>query len=48
MFYSDINPLFVNKLEVKPQFGRGFIGGIDQKEQLKKYKESLKQREKKV
>jgi hypothetical protein len=31
----DINPLYNNKLDLRPMFGRGLIGGIDKKEQLK-------------
>ena len=31
----DTNPLYNNKLEVRPMFGRGLLAGIDKKEQLK-------------
>jgi ATP-dependent RNA helicase DDX23/PRP28 len=31
----DTNPLYNNRLEVRPLFGRGMIAGIDKKEQLK-------------
>ena len=31
----DTNPLYNNKLDLRPMFGRGLIGGIDKKEQLK-------------
>ncbi|KAL6042117.1 DNA/RNA helicase, DEAD/DEAH box type, N-terminal [Balamuthia mandrillaris] len=31
----DLNPLYNNRQEVRPAFGRGFIAGIDQREQLK-------------
>lgn len=32
---QDINPLYSSKLEVRPLFGRGYMGGIDKKEQIK-------------
>jgi ATP-dependent RNA helicase DDX23/PRP28 len=38
---SDTNPLFTTKTEFRPVFGRGFFGGIDPSEQLKKFKEGL-------
>lgn len=31
----DNNPLYSNKLGVRPMFGRGLLAGIDKKEQLK-------------
>lgn len=34
----DTNPLYNNKLEIRPMFGRGLIAGIDKKEQLKSYR----------
>lgn len=39
---KDLNPLYNEKLESIPQFGRGYIGGIDKREQLSKYKEMIK------
>jgi ATP-dependent RNA helicase DDX23/PRP28 len=38
----DANPLYADKIESIPQFGRGYLGGIDKREQLKKYKEMIK------
>jgi ATP-dependent RNA helicase DDX23/PRP28 len=36
---TDTNPVYQCKVEVRPQFGRGFFAGIDPKEQLRRYKE---------
>jgi ATP-dependent RNA helicase DDX23/PRP28 len=38
---KDINPLYNIKHDIRPQFGRGFIAGIDPKEQEKDYKKFL-------
>jgi len=35
----DINPLYDDKVEIRPQFGRGFIAGIDKKDQILHYHE---------
>jgi ATP-dependent RNA helicase DDX23/PRP28 len=37
----DVNPLYNTKHEIRPQFGRGYIAGIDPKEQTKDYKKFL-------
>lgn len=39
---QDLNPLYNEKYETIPQFGRGYFGGIDKREQLKKYQQMVK------
>lgn len=39
---ADLNPLYVDRVEARPQFGRGYIGGIDKREQLKRYQDIVK------
>lgn len=37
----DNNPLYAKRFDYKPQFGRGYIGGIDQKAQIREYMKGL-------
>eukprot|EP01120_Amphizonella_sp_Union-15-10_P015330 TRINITY_DN786_c0_g1_i4.p1 TRINITY_DN786_c0_g1~~TRINITY_DN786_c0_g1_i4.p1 ORF type:complete len:811 (+),score=227.65 TRINITY_DN786_c0_g1_i4:64-2496(+) len=41
----DTNPLYNNRTELRPLFGRGFLGGIDKREQIKQYREILTKKE---
>ena len=45
---KDINPLYNIKHEIRPQFGRGYIAGIDPKEQDKDYRKFLENEEKRT
>lgn len=36
---QDTNSLYLNKMNVLPQFGRGYIAGIDPEEQVKKWRD---------
>lgn len=39
---QDVNPLYKSKAEIRPQFGRGFIAGVDHTSQLDEYKKYVK------
>jgi len=43
---ADLNPLYVDRIEARPQFGRGYLGGIDKREQLKRYQHIVKETKK--
>jgi ATP-dependent RNA helicase DDX23/PRP28 len=40
---ADANALYQERLQLRPLFGRGFIAGVDAKEQVKKHRERLEQ-----
>jgi len=43
---KDLNPLYQERLQLRPLFGRGFIAGVDAKEQVKKHRVRLEENEK--
>ena len=38
----ELNPLYANRADVSLMFGRGFVGGVDRREQIKKHQGYLK------
>jgi len=39
---ADLNPLYNHKFEARPALGRGYIGGVDKREQLSRYKDLIR------
>jgi ATP-dependent RNA helicase DDX23/PRP28 len=43
---QDINSLYANRMDLRPQFGKGYIGGIDHREQMENAKEKEREHKK--